>query len=39
MALDILDGILRLASWDTNLDTARAFPFVDLARHKYLGMT
>jgi len=31
MALDILNGILRLASQDTNLDKARAFPFTNLA--------
>jgi hypothetical protein len=39
MALDILDSILRLASQDINLGTARASPFIDLAQHKYLGMT
>jgi hypothetical protein len=30
MALDILDGILRLASRDIGLGIARAFPFIDL---------
>ena len=38
MALDILDSILRLASWDINLSTARTFPFINLTQHKYLGM-
>ena len=39
MASDILDSISRLASQNTNLGTARAFPFINLARYKYLGMT